>query len=332
MTAPFNPGQLLHAQHLRLAGISPDVARDDEGLLQYVRVRRGIWIRGTVWRALDPDERYAALVHATARTASGPQPLVFSHQSAAAVWGMPLIGDPGPRLHVLVRPDGGGSSGSLMRHRGELPKALIINGVHVTDAARTVTDLARSASMAAALAAADSALHRNLCTRAQLVQEAAALPLRARGRARAALIAALADGRAESAGESLSRAQMYVLRFPQPDLQVEKRDGRGVIGRADFGWEGLLGEFDGAVKYGIRLNQSPAEMQQAIVAEKEREDRLRAAEGERMARWLWADAWGGVGMARKLAAQGLRPLSRQPWVQMPVPSWPLLPAKRRRAA
>lgn len=66
---------------------------------------------------------------------------------------------------------------------------------------------------------------------------------------------------------------MFLLRFPRPRLQVEHRDEAGFV---DFQWEGVIGEFDGAEKYGPAYSDSPEAMQQVLVREKTREDRLRA--------------------------------------------------------
>ena len=62
-------------------------------------------------------------------------------------------------------------------------------------------------------------------------------------------MAALADPLSMSPGESLSRVQMFLLNLPRPELQQEIRDAEGLVGVVDFGWDGVVGEFDGKVKY-----------------------------------------------------------------------------------
>lgn len=78
-------------------------------------------------------------------------------------------------------------------------------------------------------------------------------------------------------------------------LQLEVRTPRGaLVGRSDFGWEkeGVLGEFDGRVKYGrlLRPGQSPGD---AVFEEKRREDALRD-EGWGVVRWTWDELVPGV--------------------------------------
>ena len=62
----------------------------------------------------------------------------------------------------------------------------------------------------------------------------------------------LADGRAESAGESAVRWAIARVGLPAPDLQVVVRDHAGTfLGRVDFAYPdvGVIIEFDGEVKY-----------------------------------------------------------------------------------
>src|SRR5699024_9376352 len=99
-----------------------------------------------------------------------------------------------------------------------------------------------------------------------------------------------ADGRAESPGESLSRARFFEWGLPRPELQVDFRDDDGHIGRVDFWWQdrGVVGEFDGRTKYGATAGRSA----EALWQEKLREDRLRRR-GVAVVRWTWRDALAG---------------------------------------
>ena len=72
----------------------------------------------------------------------------------------------------------------------------------------------------------------------------------------------LADGGAESPGESRVRWFCWAHRLPVPRTQYEVRDARGNLrGTCDLWWQeaGVLGEFDGRVKYGrlLRPGQEP---------------------------------------------------------------------------
>src|SRR5699024_6891566 len=100
----------------------------------------------------------------------------------------------------------------------------------------------------------------------------------------------LADGRAESPGESRTRFLCYRFHLPAPDLQYRVRNEAGVlVARTDFVWleYAHVGEFDGMVKYGrlLKDGESPSEV---VTAEKLREDRVRA-ECLGMSRVVWSD-------------------------------------------
>jgi hypothetical protein len=166
-----------------------------------------------------------------------------------------------------------------------------------------VVDLARTLPFAPALVVADAALRASGITRNDLsaaLEEGAGT----RGTRAARRVVAAADGRSESVGESRSRAVMYQLGMPLPDLQVEVRrpDGQ-LVGRCDFGWrtDRLLGEFDGRVKYG-RLLAPGQEPGDAVFAEKRREDALRD-EGWGMVRWVWRDLDAPAVLGRRIAAR-----------------------------
>ena len=235
---PFDPGLLRLAPDLRRVGIDP-------GRAGWHHVRHGVWVERPAWAALTPEQRHAALVHATDLVCRKPGQHVFALESAAAVWGLPRI-EPWPS-HVTVLATGPRTRGSrLLRvHVGAPADAVLVSGIRLTGVARTVVDLARTGSLASGLSAADHALRHGLCTRSELSDAAAGVPARVKGRPSGLLVADLADARAMSPGESLSRAAMFGLNLPRPDLQVVVRDEDGVAGVADFGWPGVVGEFDG---------------------------------------------------------------------------------------
>ena len=96
---------------------------------------------------------------------------------------------------------------------------------------------------------------------------------------------ALADGLAESPGESWTRVVFVSLGLIDVEPQVEIRDTRGkLVGRVDFLFRKhrTIVEFDGLVKYG------GTDGRQALIDEKHREDALRAL-GYQMVRLTWRD-------------------------------------------
>lgn len=278
---------------------------------EHTRVRRGVWLPTGLWAALDRTRRHAALVHATALVIDPEHPHTFCGPSAAAIWGLPRIGAWPTTCDILVGAARRGSDG-IRTHRGRDADAVSLAGVLVTSAARTVIDLGRTDSLETAVAAADHALRRGLCTRDQLLQEVAALPGRARGRLRAELAVDLAEPGAMSPGESLSRVRMFQLHLPRPRLQVEQRDDAGLIGHVDFAWEGVVGEFDGRIKYAVPPDATPDQAAEIVWREKQREDRIRRS-GPRVARWVWRDALARDRLLPVLAAQGVRPQARSTW-------------------
>jgi hypothetical protein len=107
---------------------------------------------------------------------------------------------------------------------------------------------------------------------------------------------------------------MFLLNLPRPDLQVELEDDEGLIGIADFGWPGVIGEFDGRTKYGVTPGSDPTTAAQVLWQEKVREDRIRRQ--ARLARWTWSDAMVPSRLARVLAGQGVHPQPRNTWVDL----------------
>lgn len=160
----------------------------------------------------------------------------------------------------------------------------------VTSVARTVLDLAVDASFMAAVTAADFAL----CHKRGARIEKAALTevwenrLPFRGHVRALRVLDFSTHLAESPLESGSRVNMHMLGFPAPELQVEWRDYRGLIGYSDFFWRAFthVGEADGRAKYFDDELARGKSLKQILYDEKVREDRVRAL-GPGFSRWDW---------------------------------------------
>jgi hypothetical protein len=162
------------------------------------------------------------------------------------------------------------------------------DGVSVSGLARTVVDSATVSPMAAGVAFADRALRT--VTRGEL-ETALGETAHGRGSARAKRVVGFADALSESPGESLSRVTMAMLGFEPPVLQQPFFDDSGFVGRVDFFWPGdsVVGEFDGHGKYLSKALRGGKTAAQVVVAEKQREDRLRRIV-RRVVRWEWADA------------------------------------------
>jgi hypothetical protein len=281
-----DPGFLLRRDAV-LSGWSDDELARLARSGSWSRLRRGAYVDGPLPESA--ATRHRLLVHATLlglRRAA-----VVSHQSAAVLLGMPLWGVRLDRVHITRRPPAWNDSGRvLLCHVARFRDDEVVrdDGVEVTGPVRTALDLARSMPLEPAVVVLDLALHRGLLQHAQLRERMFDIA-GTRGSRTAARAVGAADGRSESVGESRSRLLLHRLGLPPSALQFSvSADGR-VLGRADFAWEaeGVLGEFDGRIKYGrlLRPGQDPGD---AVFAEKRREDDLRDA-GWGVVRWTWAD-------------------------------------------
>lgn len=196
---------------------------------------------------------------------------VLSYESGAIAFGLPTYRIP-PKTR-LTRPDGyRRTTGRTDVAVAQLPEGHVvrINDVPVTSMARTVIDIARDRPFLEALVTADAALRRGL-RREELEAVLAQMP-RWPGTVAAAEVVRWADGRSESAIESVVRARFILLGLPIPQLQiwVEADGGR----RVDFLWEqvALVGEADGRVKYegrdGVRVLWDEKQRRDAIEDER----------------------------------------------------------------
>lgn len=261
------------------------------------RVRSGIYVERIGWESLPEWDRYLIRVHAYAL--AHPR-AVFSHESAAALLGLPLFGHP-RMIHLFdARRSKSLVHGDVVAHTSLDSKATIeVSGIRVTTAADTAIDLVRCLPPALGLAVTDAAIRLHGATLHRL-REIADGQRSIRGRRRLQWVLEWADGGAESAAESISRAVALWCGFPAPILQAEHRLGTRRY-RSDLCWPEfrVLGEVDGWGKYSA--GDSP---ETVLRNEKRREDALRRI-GWRIARWEYADALGVDGLRNALLAAGL---------------------------
>lgn len=256
----------------------------------WTRLRRGHYLSPTLADGLTKADRHRLLVEATLPNLADDA--VISHQSAAVLHGVALWHAPLDRVHVTRNTSSGGRCTTRSHtHVAPLPQSEIVQiaGLPVVSLARAIADLSRSLSFEQAVIAGDEACRRLGLAPADVQVALEALRGR-RGVNRGRHVAAFLDGRSESAGESLSRAILSKTDLPTLALQFEVHDPHGeLIGRADFALpeHGVLGEFDGKVKYGryLRKGQTAGD---AVFEEKRREDRLRDA-GWQVVRWTWGE-------------------------------------------
>ncbi|MEY2848739.1 MAG: hypothetical protein RI885_1404 [Actinomycetota bacterium] len=266
------------------------LARDvDRGLL--VKLRRGAFVESSVWESSSLRDRHILRVRAVVSAAQ--RPVIVAGLSAAALWGMPIDGDWPTDVTLLDQWKGGGRSEPGVRRTASgfvTATSTELSGIAVTTLARTAVDVARCMPFSLAMGSLDWALWRNnprAITHEDLVDELARYRFHA-GRRRVEAQLSFATHLSDSYGESECRAVIYLLGFEIPELQLEVRDGVGLM-RPDFTWPGVrrLGEFDGKLKYtcGFAPDGDIAEI---VWQEKKREDRLRRL-GYGMSRFTTSD-------------------------------------------
>ncbi|KQN41342.1 hypothetical protein [Frigoribacterium sp. Leaf44] len=296
--------------------------RDDHALRRraragdLVRVAPGAYVPASTWTEADPRQRHVLRVRGVVGRLSSD--VVVSHESALALNGFPLLGRWPERVHVVDRRRASTlTSSTLVRHAADLGAADLTSrwGMPTVVPLRAALDVARTRDLRGGLVVIDHGLRSQAFDR-----PAAGAHLEARGSYRgtrvATLALALADPLSESAGESLSRAGMFEAGLARPVLQKWFHDDDGLIGRVDFWWPccGVVGEFDGLVKYLGRTERRGRTPEQVVVDEKLREDRIRAAPGVRgFARWIWDDALKHRPMLDKLARAGLTRCTHGEW-------------------
>jgi hypothetical protein len=269
-----------------------------------VSVRRGVYAWAEAYAGLAASDRHRCHISAVALTMASRT--VFSHESAAVLHGMATLDPDLTMVHVTRdMTSGARREAGVDHHVAELPNEHVTrthSELEVTSPARTAVDVARATErLECAVAAFDSALRLGV-TRPELSQ----VMHRCRSWPGARFVAtalSLADGRAANPGESWSRVVLTRQGVPPQDLQVAVYDDEGLIGYADFGWPGVLGEFDGRLKYGIGAEDDPSVAASTLWTEKRREDRLRV--GHEVVRWTVADLYDPVRLAARVrAAQG----------------------------
>jgi hypothetical protein len=277
-----------------------------------VRVRHGAYVDAEGWQQRDDVGRYELRCQAVTLT-HGPD-VALSHTSGAAVAGLRIWGADLSKVHV-TRLDTlpGKQSRDVVYHRGDwVPDDIHqVGEMLVMSPARCALGTAALNSVESGLVTLDSAYDLGLVSEMEMHQEYVAMSgWPCTGRLQITL--RLAQPGAESVGESRNRYLFWREHLPRPVLQFEVYGHDGVLaGVSDFAWpdHGLLGEFDGRVKYG-RLLRPGEDVSDAIYREKLREDLLRELTGWAMIRFTWSD----LGRPTATAVRVRRMLGRHPLV------------------
>ena len=274
-----------------------------EGVI--VRIRHGAYAFTDVWRAADEVERHRLRAHAVLR--SHATRIALSHTSAAVEHGLRLFQPDLSRIHVtcLDQPIAR-TTRDVVYHQGACN-----DGDLTTVGAQLVVVPVRAGLEAASLTHApgglvilDSLIDLGLGTLDEIhlgFERRAGWP----NSRKLHITVRLTRKGANSVGETLSRHLMWTQHLPEPCLQFEVRDEWGnLIGVTDFAWPeyGLLGEFDGMIKYGrlLKEGETPG---QAVEREKKREDALRDETGWLMVRLIWSELFRPGPTAAKIRRQ-----------------------------
>ncbi len=248
------------------------------------RARAGCFVDGRLLNGASPEERHALTARAVSR--GYRQPHAISHVSALVILGLPLLNITPDVVHLSLTGPGLPRTVPGLRVHPALPDSVSrqLVGDRVVHPAMAVVQSAALAGITAGVAAVDAALHSGQVTREDL-EIALRIARLGPGRADARAAIDLADGLAESPGESWTRVLFASLGLPKVEPQVVIRDTRGrFVGRVDFLFraERTIVEFDGLVKY------AGSDGRQALVDEKRREDALRSL-GFQVVRLTWRD-------------------------------------------
>ncbi|AMM21105.1 hypothetical protein AX769_14360 [Frondihabitans sp. PAMC 28766] len=275
---------------------------------ELVRVVAGRYVRREHWGAFDARERHAMLCLAAISRLSAP--VVLSHASAAALWGLPRLGPWPARAHVT---DPALSHATTTRyaswHVGALPPGDVTtsHGVRVTTPERTALDLASTTTFRQAVVSLDHCLRTSLVTNDELLLRLASKGT-IHGRAKALRAIEFANAKANRPGESLSRVVIHESGLVVPDLQHPFTGLFGQSADVDFFWEreGIVGEFDGETKYRDSGRWSGLPPEEVVIREKDRENWIRAQPEVRgFIRWTWRDAFARGRLARLLLDRGV---------------------------
>ncbi|WP_143553887.1 hypothetical protein [Serinicoccus sp. CNJ-927] len=275
----------LTTAHLHRAGVSDTVIRSQVAAGVLLRLRREVLVDRRVWEASPPWERHRlrALAVAGSLTSLGTEPgqVALSHRSGLVVQDLDVHGSDDEVHGSRVGCGRGHRSGGLWVH-APVPPGQVTDqdGIPVVRPALASLQEAVVHGAECGLVAADSALRVGAATPEEL-RSLVDLSCLRRDRPAARLVADLADGSRESAGESRTAWLLHLLDI-EVECQVEIYGPAGwLVARSDFRIKGtnVLLEFDGRVKYDDR---------DVLMAEKVREDRLREL-GYEVVRLTWAD-------------------------------------------
>lgn len=244
MVALINDGFPFTSAKARDLGLTPKTLRTQLGNGLLRREFRNVYVDCRV-----PDSRSSRLRAITLVT---PDNAVVCDETAAWLRGLDVFA-PGSRHNfepsMVVRH----GMGRVEHPRSRGRQAILtsedidfVEGVHVTTALRTASDLLRRMYRPYALAAADAFAHAGLISVDELIEHVARLK-GYRGIVQARSLAAMVEPATQSPGESWQRLRMLDAGFPPPEPQFQVIDDFGRAFYLDLPYPDLLigTEYDG---------------------------------------------------------------------------------------
>lgn len=293
-TEPIPRAQLFSANDpLPFRGVDP-------GAL--LRLDRNAYVVAQDWDGQFREARLRTVADVVRRRTSPGTPGAFSHATALAIHGLPVIDHCADRVDMVVAGDHPRRGSRLVaRHHGPLPIGDVcrVDGFTVTTLERTVFDVIRLATPAAAIVAMDAALHRVAgdagADGAAAFRDAVRTRIRvgagARGIRQARFVAEFADERMDSPGESLMRWRVWQcsLGAAQPQFHVALPGGRYALLDLALPERRVWLEFDGAVKTRDARMLAGRSPELVLAAQDARQRAVERTTGWRCVRFGWAE-------------------------------------------
>lgn len=267
----------------------------------------GLYARPDYWAQLDARNRYLHVVRSLARL--HPQ-WIFCGMTAAAVYGINTATRHMDLIHIRTIDNRHVHDyGKVRHHHIRDDRFEMVDGVRVTPLPRTVFDCARKQSFPDALAVIEAVLRERVMSKDELERCFESLPGWNKDVALRAL--APATGDTENGGEAYALGVMLEERFAMPLLQEPIVDPYNActVYRVDFAWRDehgglIVAELDGRVKYKDRSMFRNGNLSETIIAEKEREERIRLVV-KGMVRFSFREALERAQLVRKLESIGV---------------------------
>ena len=244
MTNLVNDGLPFTSTQARDLALSSHTLRTGVQYGEFRREFRNVYVDARV-----PDSRRSRL---EAIKLAKPDGAIVCNETAAWLYGLDVFA---PGEHRRLEPSlvTEHSTTRVVRSGARGRQAIInahdvdfVDGVHVTNPVRTVSDLLRCMYRPYALAAADAFAHAGLVDQDGVIEHVAELK-GYRGIVQARSLAMLIEPLTESPGESWQRLRMLDAGFPPPEPQYEVVDDFGRTFRVDLPYPSLLigTEYDG---------------------------------------------------------------------------------------